>query len=60
MATEKTRLSIDSVRPTVATASAPSLPTQITSTTAKRDSSTISRTMGTASSKMARFKLPLV
>ena len=58
--TAKTRLSSDSVSPTVATASAPSRPTQKTSTTAKRDSSTISRTMGMASSKMARLRLPLV
>src|SRR5436305_885412 len=56
----KTRLSSDSVRPTVATASAPSRPTQNTSTTAKRDSSTISRIIGMASSRMARLRLPLV
>src|SRR5215471_6700519 len=56
--TANTRLSNDSVSPTVATASAPSRPTQNTSTTANSDSSTISRTMGMASSTMARFKLP--
>ena len=55
-----TRASIDSVRPTVATASAPSRPTQNTSTTANRDSSTISKTMGTARRKIARFRLPAV
>src|SRR6185436_7320601 len=43
-----------SVSPTVATASGPSLPTQKMSTTAKTDSPIISRTMGTASSRMAR------
>src|ERR1700722_3972905 len=58
--TAKTRLSIDSVNPIVATASAPSLPTQNTSTTANRDSSTISKTIGMARSKIARFKLTLV
>ena len=58
--TAKTRLSSDSVRPTVATASAPSRPTQNTSTTANSDSSTISRTIGIASSKMARLRLPVV
>ena len=60
IATAKTRLNIDSVRPTVATALAPSRPTQKTSTTANRDSKTISSTMGTANRKMARFKLPEV
>ena len=60
MATANTRLSIDSVRPTVATAFAPRRPTQKTSTTANSDSSTISSTMGTASSRMARFRLPVV
>ena len=53
-----TSASIDSVRPTVATASAPSRPTQNTSTTANRDSSTISSTMGMASRRMERFRLP--
>jgi hypothetical protein len=51
---------MDSVNPTVATAFAPSLPTQKTSTTANSDSSTISSTMGIASSRMARFRLPTV
>ena len=60
MPTAKTRLSRDSVSPTVATALAPSRPTQKTSTTAKSDSSTISRTMGTASNRIARFRLPVV
>jgi hypothetical protein len=60
IATENTRLSMDSVSPTVATALAPRRPTQNTSTTANSDSSTISRTMGTASKKMARFRLPVV
>ncbi len=55
-----TSISIDSVRPTVATALAPSRPTQNTSTTAKRDSSTISSTIGMASRKMDRFRLPIV
>jgi hypothetical protein len=58
--TANTRLSIDSVSPTVATALAPSLPTQNTSTTANSDSSTISKTIGTASNRIARFKLPAV
>src|SRR5215469_1627170 len=44
------RASIDSVSPTVATASAPSRETQNTSTSANTDSSTI----GTASRRMAR------
>ena len=60
MPTANTRLSIDSVKPTVATAFAPSRPTHATSTTAKSDSSTISRTMGTASNKIALFRLPAV
>src|SRR5579864_4903030 len=60
MPTANTMLSIDSVKPTVATALAPSLPTHATSTTANKDSSTISNTIGTASNKMARFKLPPV
>src|SRR5215471_751157 len=46
--------SIDSVSPTVATASAPSRETQNTSTRANTDSSTISSTIGTASRRMAR------
>src|SRR5216684_637748 len=56
----KTRLRSDSVRPTVATASAPRRPTQKTSTTAKRDSRTISMTMGMARRRMARLRLPVV
>src|SRR5882762_4406574 len=55
-----TRLRRDSVRPTVAMASAPRRPTQKTSTTAKRDSSTISITMGMASRRIARLRLPAV
>ncbi len=55
-----TRLSSDSVSPTVATASAPNRPTQKTSTTANSDSKTISRTIGMARSNMARFRLPVV
>ena len=52
-----TSASIDSVIPTVATAFAPSRPTQNTSVTANSDSSTISSTMGMASRKMARLKI---
>ena len=55
-----TSASIDSVMPTVATAFAPSRPTQNTSTTANSDSSTISSTIGMASRKMERFRLPIV
>lgn len=44
---------IDSVRPTVATASGPRRPTQKTSETANSDSMTISRTIGTARRKIA-------
>ncbi len=58
--TANTRLNSDSVRPTVATASAPSRPTQKTSTTANSDSSTISSTIGMANKRIARFKLPVV
>src|SRR5208337_824692 len=58
--TAPTSVSSDSVSPTVATACAPSRLTQNTSTTANSDSSTTSSTMGMASSKMARFKLPVV
>jgi hypothetical protein len=58
--TAKTRVSTDSVRPTVAIAFAPSRLTQKTSTTAKSDSSTISSTIGMASRRIARFKLPAV
>ena len=42
-------VNIDSVSPTVATASAPRCATQNTSATAKIDSIAISRTIGTAS-----------
>ena len=45
---------IDSVSPTVATASAPRCATQKTSATAKIDSIAISRTIGTASRITAR------
>ena len=55
-----TSSSMDSVRPTVATALAPRRPTQKTSTTAKSDSRTISSTMGMARSRIARFRLPVV
>ncbi len=47
-------VSIDSVRPTVATASAPRCDTQNTSATAKMDSIAISITIGTASMITAR------
>src|ERR1700692_2670493 len=60
MPTAKTRLNMDSVRPTVATAFAPRRPTQKTSTTANKDSSTISSTMGTARRKMAQLRLAVV
>jgi len=45
----------DSVSPITATASRPSRDTQKTSTTANSDSITISRTIGTASSRIARL-----
>src|SRR5216683_551859 len=45
---------IDSVKPTAAVASGPSFDTQKMSATAKIDSMLISRTMGTASSTIAR------
>src|SRR3954471_19337832 len=47
-------ISIDSVNITVAMASAPSFATQNTSATANTDSIAISRTIGTASSRIAR------
>ena len=59
-ATTKIRVSAVSVRPTVATASAPRRDTQKTSTTPKSDSMHISSTMGTASRMMARPMLPSV
>ena len=55
-----TRVMIDSVRPTVATASGPSRETQKTSTTAKIDSIPISSTMGMASSTIPRPSDPAV
>src|SRR5439155_24388241 len=48
------RVSMASVRPTLATASAPSRETQKISTIAKSDSMAISRIIGTASNKIAR------
>ena len=60
MATEKTRVSIDSVRPTVATAFAPSRVTQNTLTIANSDSINISSTIGVASSRTARLIDPSV
>ncbi len=53
-------VSIDSVSPTVATASAPRRPTKNTSTTANTDSSTSSSTIGTASRRIARSTGPSV
>ncbi len=55
-----TRVSIDSVSPTVATASGPRCETQNTSATAKSDSITISSTIGMASSTIARLSEPVV
>ena len=60
MANEYTNVSIDSVSPTVATASTPTFATKKASTTAKRDSMTISRIMGTDNKTMARSILPCV
>ena len=59
-AAEKTRVSIDSVSPTVATAFAPNLVTQNTSTIANNASISISNTMGVASSNTARLMEPSV
>jgi len=53
IASAYTMVRIDSVRPTVATASAPRRETKKTSTTANTDSSTSSRTIGIASSRIA-------
>ena len=53
-------VSIDSVSPTVATASAPSRDTKKTSVTAKTLSIAISSTIGTASSRIARPMAPSV
>ena len=50
----------DSVRPTVATASAPSLPTKNTSQMTKMDSIAISSTIGMASTRIARPMGPSV
>ena len=60
MPTAKTSVSTDSVSPTVAIAFEPSRLTQNTSTTANRDSSTISSTIGIASSRIDRFSEPAV
>src|SRR5438093_11198155 len=51
---------MDSVMPTAATASAPSLDTKNTSTTANRDSMNISITIGTARRKIERPMEPWV
>jgi hypothetical protein len=53
-------VSIDSVTPTVATASALTRDTKNTSTTANRDSMAISRTMGTESMIKAGPTGPIV
>ena len=60
IATQYTRVTIDSARPTVAIASAPRRATQNTSTMKNSDSITISRTIGMARSMMARPRLPSV
>ncbi len=60
MPTAKTSVSTDSVSPTVAMAFEPSRLTQNTSTTANSDSSTISSTIGIASSRIDRFSDPAV
>ena len=60
IATQTASIKIDSANPTVAMASAPRWATQNTSTMAKSDSITISRTIGIASSTMARPRLPSV
>jgi hypothetical protein len=54
MANENTSVNSDSVKPTVATASAPSRETKKTSQMAKTDSITISNTIGTARRITAR------
>ena len=53
-------VNIDSVRPTVATASAPSLLTKTTSHTANSDSISVSSTIGIASSSSERPTGPVV
>ena len=60
MATLYTTMSIASVSPTAATASAPSRATKNTSTMPNSDSMLISRIMGMESSVMARPRLPSV
>jgi hypothetical protein len=55
-----TSVSHDSVSPTVATAAAPSRETKNTSVTANTLSMIISRTMGTASTRIARPTGPRV
>ena len=59
-ATLKSRTIRDSVRPTAAMESAPSLATQNASTRPKVASMAISRTVGIASSAMPRLRLPSV
>jgi hypothetical protein len=60
IATAYRRTSIDSVNATVATASAPSLATKNTSTTAKTDSRQSSSTIGIASKTIASRMDPVV
>ena len=60
MATVYMMVKIDSVSPMVATASGPRRETKKTSTTANTDSMTVSSTIGTASSRMARPTGPSV
>src|SRR5262249_33840529 len=57
IAIAKTKVNKDSVSPTVATASAPSRPTQNTSTMPNTDSMAISNTIGTARSVIARPRI---
>jgi hypothetical protein len=59
-ATAKMIVSIDSVKPTAASASLPSRDTQKALTMPNSDSISISSTIGTASMKMARPMLPCV
>ncbi len=60
MATANTSVSMDSVSPTVVMASEPRRDTQNTSTMPNSDSMIISRIMGIANRKMARFRFPSV
>jgi hypothetical protein len=60
MATPKTSVNRDSVMPTVAMASAPRRETKKASTMPNKDSMHISRIMGMARRRMARFRSPLV